>query len=69
MKILDENAVRDLLRMEELIPAMAAALSDLSSKKAVQPVRMIVPVADHRGFLGAMPAYNGALGAKLVPLI
>lgn len=66
MKIIDENAVRNLLRMDDLIPAMASALADLSSKRAVQPVRMVVPVADHRGFLGAMPAFNGALGAKLV---
>src|ERR1043165_5201255 len=66
MKILAEEAVRDLLRMEDLIPAMASALADLSSKKAVQPVRTILPVSDHKGFFGVMPAYNGALGAKLV---
>jgi alanine dehydrogenase len=29
-------------------------------------VRVVVPVADHQGFLGVMPAYAGALGAKLV---
>jgi thiomorpholine-carboxylate dehydrogenase len=29
-------------------------------------VRVVVPVADHKGFLGVMPAYAGALGAKLV---
>lgn len=66
MIILDENDVRTHLSMEVLIPAMASALADLSSKKAVQPVRTIVPVAEHHGFLGVMPAYNGALGAKLV---
>ena len=66
MKILDENAVRGLLNMAELIPATAAALADLSSKKAVQPVRTVLPVADHNGFFGVMPAYNGALGAKIV---
>jgi ornithine cyclodeaminase/alanine dehydrogenase-like protein (mu-crystallin family) len=66
VKILDEAAVRELLRMEDLIPAMASALADLSAKKAVQPVRMVLPVADHEGFFGVMPAYNGALGAKLV---
>jgi len=66
MKILNEEDVRSLLTMKELIPAMAAALADLSNKKAVQPVRTIVEVADHHGFLGVMPAYNGALGAKLV---
>jgi ornithine cyclodeaminase/alanine dehydrogenase-like protein (mu-crystallin family) len=64
--ILDEEAVRDLLRMEELIPAMAGALADLSSGKVVQPMRVMLPVADHGGFLGLMPAYGGALGAKLV---
>ena len=52
--------------MDELIPAMARALADLSSKKAVQPVRTVVPVTDHAGFFGIMPAYNRALGAKLV---
>lgn len=66
MKILDEEAVRNFLEMKDLIPAMATALADLSSKKAVQPVRTVVPVADHKGFFGVMPAYNGALGAKIV---
>ena len=66
VKILDEDAVRDLLQMEDLIPAIASALADLSSKKAIQPVRMVLPVADHNGFFGVMPAYNGALGAKVV---
>jgi ornithine cyclodeaminase/alanine dehydrogenase-like protein (mu-crystallin family) len=65
--ILDEDAVRGLLRMEELIPAMAGALAELSAGKVVQPVRVVVPVSEHRGFLGVMPAYGGgALGAKLV---
>jgi alanine dehydrogenase len=66
MMILDEEAVRGLLRMEEVIPAMEGALADLSSGKVVQPVRTMVPVAEHQGFLGLMPAYAGALGVKLV---
>ena len=64
--ILDEGAVRELLHMEDLIPAMARALADLSSGKVVQPMRTMIPIADHGGFLGLMPAYGGALGAKLV---
>ena len=64
--ILDEEAVRALLRMDELIPAMANALADLSRGKVVQPMRVMMPVGDHGGFLGLMPAYGGALGAKLV---
>ncbi len=66
MLVLDEPKVRALLRMEELIPAMAEAMRDLSSGKVAQPLRTIVPVTDHAGFFGVMPAYGGALGAKLV---
>ena len=64
---LDEAAVDRLLRMEEVIPAMERALADFSSGKVVQPVRTMLPVAEHKGFLGLMPAYTGtALGTKLV---
>ena len=63
---LDEDEVRGLLRMEELIPAMAGALRDLSAGKVEQPMRLVLPVAEHKGFFAVMPAYGGALGAKLV---
>jgi alanine dehydrogenase len=67
---LDEAAVGRLLRMEDVIPTMERALADFSSGKVVQPVRQIVPVAEHGGLLGVMPAYydagGGALGVKLV---
>ncbi len=63
---LDEKEVRSLLRMEELIPAMASALRDLSAGHVQQPLRQVLPVAEHSGFFGVMPAYGGALGAKLV---
>jgi ornithine cyclodeaminase/alanine dehydrogenase-like protein (mu-crystallin family) len=66
LPFVDEPAVRQLLRYEELIPAIAQALADLSAGRVVQPVRSVVPVAEHHGFLGVMPAYAGALGAKLV---
>ncbi|HKE92117.1 MAG TPA: NAD(P)-binding domain-containing protein [Gemmatimonadales bacterium] len=45
---------------------MERALADLSGGRVVQPVRVVVPVADHKGFFGVMPAYAGSLGAKLV---
>lgn len=65
--ILDEAAVRSLLRVEDVIPAMERALGDLSRGQVVQPVRTMMPVAEHAGFLGLMPAYTGgALGVKLV---
>jgi thiomorpholine-carboxylate dehydrogenase len=41
-------------------------LAELSAGRVVQPVRVVVPVADHQGFFGVMPAYAGSLGAKLV---
>ena len=67
MMNLDEAAVNHLLRMEDVIPAMERALADFSSGEVVQPVRTMLPVADHGGFFALMPAYaGGALGAKLV---
>lgn len=63
---LDEEQVRALLRMEELIPAMAEAMRDLSLGKVQQPLRQVLPVTEHNGFFGVMPACGGALGAKLV---
>jgi len=45
--ILDEAAVHALLRMEDLIPAMAGALADLSAGKVVQPMRVMLPVSEH----------------------
>ena len=67
MLVLDEAAVRKLLRMDALIPAMADALRALSAGEVVQPVRVVVPITEHGGFLGSMPAYaSGQLGAKLV---
>jgi alanine dehydrogenase len=64
---LDETAVGHLLHMEEVIPAMERALAEFSNGGVVQPTRVMVPVAEHQGFLGLMPAYTGtALGTKLV---
>ena len=53
--------------MGDLIAAMERALQALSSGEVVQPTRAIVPITEHAGFLGSMPAYaSGQLGAKLV---
>ena len=67
MLILDEPAVRKFISMQALIPAMERALQALSAGEVVQPMRVMVPVAAHGGFLGSMPAFTaGQLGAKLV---
>jgi len=64
--LLDEVAVQRLLRMDEVIATMETALAAFSQGQVTQPVRTVVPVAEHQGFLGVMPAYAGALGVKLV---
>jgi ornithine cyclodeaminase/alanine dehydrogenase-like protein (mu-crystallin family) len=65
----DEAAVRRVLSYEDLIPAMERALTDFSAGKVVQPVRSILPVPEHHGLLGLMPAvYGDIMGAKLVTL-
>ena len=69
MLILDEPAVRELLDMHALIPAMEQALQQLSAGAVVQPLRAFFPVPAHEGFFVCMPAAAGAqLGAKLVTL-
>lgn len=67
MRVFDEDQVRARLSLDALIPAMERALMDLSAGRVQQPVRMIVPVADHGALFGLMPAvYGDVLGAKLV---
>jgi len=64
---LDEEQVRSLLNYEELIPAMEQALTRFSSGEIRQPVRSIMPVPEHNGIFGMMPAVDGeVMGIKLV---
>jgi alanine dehydrogenase len=64
---LEEDTVRQLLRMRDLIPAMSRALAELSAGRVAQPVRLMLPITAHQGFFATMPAWaGGALGAKLV---
>jgi ornithine cyclodeaminase/alanine dehydrogenase-like protein (mu-crystallin family) len=66
---LNEEQVRQHLRMADLIPAMEKALIDFSAGKVTQPVRSVikVDVAAATGFLGLMPALTpDGLGLKAV---
>jgi ornithine cyclodeaminase/alanine dehydrogenase-like protein (mu-crystallin family) len=64
---LDEEQVRQHLRMEELIPAMEKALIDFSAGNVTQPVRSVITVDPPGGFFGMMPARTpDGLGIKLV---
>ncbi len=63
----DEAAVQPVLRLEALLPAMERALIDFSAGRVLQPVRSIISIHQHSGFMGLMPAvYGDIMGAKLV---
>ncbi len=63
----DEADVQRVLRLEALLPAMERALIDFSADRVLQPVRNIISVREHGGFMGLMPAvYGDIMGAKLV---
>lgn len=70
---LSADEVQNHLRSSSLlIPPLETALANFSRGSdggVMQPVRTVVPVAKHRGFLGVMPAYSAtedALTTKLV---
>jgi ornithine cyclodeaminase/alanine dehydrogenase-like protein (mu-crystallin family) len=63
--------VEELLDLDELIDALAAAMADLSAGRASAPDRIAALVPERDGFLAAMPGYvpsAGVLMAKLVSL-
>jgi ornithine cyclodeaminase/alanine dehydrogenase-like protein (mu-crystallin family) len=64
---LNEDQVRQHLKMADLIPAMEKALIDFSQGKVTQPVRSVINVDPPGGFLGLMPALTpDGLGLKAV---
>jgi ornithine cyclodeaminase/alanine dehydrogenase-like protein (mu-crystallin family) len=66
---LNEDQVREHLRMTELIPAMEKALIDFSAGRVTQPVRSVISIDPPGGFLGLMPALTpDGLGLKAVTL-
>ncbi|XP_036165995.1 ketimine reductase mu-crystallin isoform X2 [Myotis myotis] len=63
---------RHLGGCSRLLAPLEAALANFSSGHAggvAQPVRTVVPVARHRGFLGVMPAYSAAEDALATKLV
>jgi ornithine cyclodeaminase/alanine dehydrogenase-like protein (mu-crystallin family) len=69
MLVLTRTEVEELLDLDKLIDALAAAHAELSAGKASLPPRMGA-FAEEEGILGAMPAYlpSAGLGCKLVTL-
>jgi ornithine cyclodeaminase/alanine dehydrogenase-like protein (mu-crystallin family) len=67
VRYLDEDDVRRLLRWDELIAAMEAALAAFSAGRVIQPVRNILTIEEGKRYVAAMPAVTEeAMGAKLV---
>jgi alanine dehydrogenase len=67
---LSEMEVRELLDLDELVDALAAAHKDLSAGAASMPPRIAALVEERQGLLGVMPAYlpSAGLACKLVTL-
>lgn len=67
---LDDAAVRRLLRLDRLIPAIRQALIDLSARRVLQPMRMVMDIPAEQGLLFLKPALTrDALATKLITLI
>ncbi len=67
VRFLDETAVQRALHLDALLPSMERALIDFSAGRVLQPVRSIISIREHSGFMGLMPAvYGDIMGAKLV---
>ena len=69
MLVLSRTEVRDLLDLERLIEALAAAMADLSAGRASVPSRGAAVVGDRDAFLATMVSYSPtgqALAAKLM---
>ncbi|MEY4862886.1 MAG: hypothetical protein RLZ51_981 [Pseudomonadota bacterium] len=66
---LDDAAVRRLLRLDALLPAMREALIALSTGEVVQPLRSVLELPEHDGMLFLKPACTQqALATKLITL-
>jgi thiomorpholine-carboxylate dehydrogenase len=67
LPILTEDQIREVLRYEELIPAMRQALIDYSSAVVQQPLRTVMSIGAHTGWFAVMSAvYGPVMGAKMV---
>jgi ornithine cyclodeaminase/alanine dehydrogenase-like protein (mu-crystallin family) len=64
MEYFGEKEVRELLRIERLIPAMRQVMAEFSEGKWKQPLRSVLP--QHGGFFGVMPAAGKSMGIKMV---
>jgi ornithine cyclodeaminase/alanine dehydrogenase-like protein (mu-crystallin family) len=64
MEYFEEEKVRRLLRIDDLIAAMRQVLAEFSAGKWQQPVRGVL--SQNGGFFGVMPASGESMGIKMV---
>jgi ornithine cyclodeaminase/alanine dehydrogenase-like protein (mu-crystallin family) len=64
MQFLEEEEVRRLLDVEQLIAAVGRVLAEFSAGKWQQPLRGVL--AQNGGFFGVMPASGDSMGIKMV---
>jgi ornithine cyclodeaminase len=69
MLILTEQEVAELLDLDALLEAVAAAMADASAGAASMPSRVAALVPDRKGLLAAMPAFLPSAGALTVKLV
>ena len=67
---LDDAAVRRLLSLQDLLPAIRQALIDLSAGRVVQPLRTVMDIPPEQGLLFLKPVLTReVLATKLITLI
>lgn len=67
---LQDAEVRKLLRLEPLMAALREALVELSARRVVQPLRMVMELPPGEGLLFLKPALvRGTLATKLITLV
>jgi len=64
MEYFEEEKVRRLLRIDELISAMRRVMAEFSAGRWQQPLRGVL--GQHGGFFGVMPASGDSMGIKMV---
>jgi alanine dehydrogenase len=69
MLILNQQEVKSLLDLDQLIEALAPAMVELSGRAVSMPPRIAAMVPEHEGLLGVMPVYVGSTGTLAVKLV
>ena len=68
-RLLNEEQVKSLLPMKDLITSMESAIARFSAGEVLQPVRTVLTVGPSKAYYGLMPAYipqPASMGAKIV---